>query len=73
MIGEFELDGTTYLNYDGNALIYMLVNAIQEQQQQIEELERTFRKNKINDLNSTIYEVYTALNPSALPQRNMNC
>ncbi|MEC8033272.1 MAG: tail fiber domain-containing protein [Bacteroidota bacterium] len=39
MIGEFELDGDTYLNYDGNALIYMLVNAIQEQQQQIEKLE----------------------------------
>ena len=39
MVGEFELDGATYLNYDGNALIYMLVNAIQEQQQQIEKLE----------------------------------
>ncbi|HAB90020.1 MAG TPA: hypothetical protein DCF84_05740, partial [Bacteroidetes bacterium] len=39
MVGEFEMNGTTYLNYDGNALIYMLVNAIQEQQQQIEKLE----------------------------------
>ena len=46
MIGEFELDGTTYLNYDGNALIYMLVNAIQEQQQQIEKLEERLEKIK---------------------------
>ena len=44
MIGEFELNGTTYLNYDGNALIYMLVNAIQEQQQQIEELKERLEK-----------------------------
>ena len=43
MIGEFELNGT-YLNYDGNALIYMLVNAIQEQQQQIEELKERLEK-----------------------------
>ena len=46
MIGEFELDGNTYLNYDGNALIYMLVNAIQEQQQQIEDLEERLEKIK---------------------------
>ena len=46
MVGEFELDGATYLNYDGNALIYMLVNAIQEQQQQIEKLEERLEKLK---------------------------
>ena len=46
MVGEFEMDGTTYLNYDGNALIYMLVNAIQEQQQQIEQLEERLEKLK---------------------------
>ena len=46
MVGDFEIDGTTYLNYDGNALIYMLVNAIQEQQLQIEQLEERLEKLK---------------------------
>lgn len=39
MINEFTgEDGTAYLNYDGSALIYIVVNAMQEQQAQIEEL-----------------------------------
>ena len=46
MVGEFEMNGTTYLNYNGNALIYMLVNAIQEQQQQIDQLEERLEKLK---------------------------
>ena len=46
MVGEFEMNGTTYFNYNGNALIYMLVNAIQEQQQQIDQLEERLEKLK---------------------------
>lgn len=45
MIGEWEYrnkDGETekYLSYDGNAMFYLLINSVKEQQQQIEQLQR---------------------------------
>ncbi|MBL7985235.1 MAG: tail fiber domain-containing protein [Flavobacteriales bacterium] len=38
MVGRFEKNGTEYLNVDNSAMIYMLVNAVKEQQVLIEEL-----------------------------------
>lgn len=38
-IGSFNYEGTEYLNYDGSAIRYMLVNAVKEQQATINELE----------------------------------
>jgi hypothetical protein len=35
MVGTFEKDSTEYLNVDNSALIYMLVNAVKEQQTEI--------------------------------------
>jgi hypothetical protein len=40
MINNFKKDGETYLNVDNSAMIYMLINAVKEQQQQIEELKK---------------------------------
>ena len=47
MVGRFNRDGTDYLSVDNSAMVYMLVNAVQEQQtiierltQRLEELER---------------------------------
>ncbi|MBV6404618.1 MAG: hypothetical protein GFGODING_01371 [Flavobacteriales bacterium] len=38
MVGTFEKEGTEYLNVDNSAMIYMLVNAVKEQQSIIEDL-----------------------------------
>ncbi|MEL6923999.1 MAG: tail fiber domain-containing protein [Bacteroidota bacterium] len=40
MVGDFEKDGTTYLNVDNSAMTYMLINAVKEQQAQIEKLQQ---------------------------------
>ncbi len=40
MIGEFEKDGEKMLNLDNTAMTYMLINAIKEQQAQIEDLKK---------------------------------
>ena len=37
MVSEFEgQDGVTYLKFDGSSLVYMLINSVQEQQDQID-------------------------------------
>jgi hypothetical protein len=36
MVGSYEKDGQEYLNVDNSAMTYMLINAMQEHQQQIE-------------------------------------
>jgi len=40
MVNNFQKNGETYLNVDNSAMIYMLINAVKEQQQQIEELKK---------------------------------
>ena len=37
MVGNFDLDGTEYLDVDNSAMTYMLINAVKEQQQMINE------------------------------------
>ena len=46
MVGEFEKDGQQMLNLDNTAMTYMLVNAIKEQQAQIETLKKELAKLK---------------------------
>ena len=41
--------GQNYLTYDGSALTYMLVNAVKEQQQQIEELKTALNSSGVNN------------------------
>ena len=38
MISSFNKDGVAYLNVENSPMIYMLINAVKEQQLQIEEL-----------------------------------
>jgi hypothetical protein len=38
MVGSFKKDGTQYLDVDNSAMVYMLINAVQEQQQEIKKL-----------------------------------
>jgi hypothetical protein len=40
MVGTFEKDGETYFDVDNSAMTYMLINAVKEQQAQIEELKQ---------------------------------
>ena len=35
MVGNFDLDGTEYLDVDNSAMTYMLINAVQEQQEML--------------------------------------
>ena len=44
MVGRFNKEGTDYLNVDNTAMTYMLINAVKEQQQQIEELKSLVKK-----------------------------
>ena len=37
-------EGENFLTYDGSALTYMLINAVKEQQQMIEELRRQVKQ-----------------------------
>jgi len=46
MVGSFELNGTEYLDVDNSAMTYMLINAMKEQQQQIEELKSVQAENE---------------------------
>lgn len=39
MVGSFEKEGETYFDVDNSAMTYMLINAVQEQQATIEELQ----------------------------------
>jgi hypothetical protein len=41
MVGTFEKNGAEYLNVDNSAMIYMLINAMKEQQKIIEDLKLT--------------------------------
>lgn len=36
MVGNFEQDGVEYFDVDNSAMTYVLINAVQEQQEQIE-------------------------------------
>ena len=40
MISKFQLEGEEYLQVDNSAMIYMLINAVQEQQELIEKLSK---------------------------------
>ncbi len=40
MVGTYTKDGTEYLEVDNSAMIYMLINAVKEQQAQIDDLKR---------------------------------
>lgn len=48
MVGSYQQkpDGETYLNVDNSAMVYMLINAVKEQQAQIEELKAEITKLK---------------------------
>lgn len=48
MVGSFEQDGIDYMDVDNSAMTYMLINAVKEQQEQIETLKREIEalKNK---------------------------
>ncbi|MCP4438756.1 MAG: tail fiber domain-containing protein [Aureispira sp.] len=52
MVGTFDKDGTEYLDVDNSAMTYMLVNAVKEQQAQIEKLkeEKKAETSKVEDL-----------------------
>ncbi|MES2849152.1 MAG: tail fiber domain-containing protein [Bacteroidota bacterium] len=45
MVGTFKKENNEYYNVDNSAMVYMLINAVKEQQQQIEEL-----KSKVEQL-----------------------
>jgi len=40
MVNTFQRNGESYLGVDNSSMVYMLINAIKEQQQQIEELKK---------------------------------
>lgn len=44
MVGSFEKDGMEYLDVDNSAMVYMLINAVKEQQNQIDELKKQLSK-----------------------------
>lgn len=44
MVGSFEKKGETWYNVDNSAMTYMLINAVKEQQQQINELKKVVEK-----------------------------
>ncbi|MBC7937718.1 MAG: tail fiber domain-containing protein [Rhizobacter sp.] len=44
MVGTFKKDNTEYLNVDNTAMTYMLINAVKEQQKEIEELKALVKK-----------------------------
>ena len=43
-VGSFQYEGSQYLNFDGSALRYMLINAVQEQQLLLEKQALAFQK-----------------------------
>ena len=43
MVGSFEKNGEQYLNVDNSAMTYMLINAVKEQQEEIEKLKREIK------------------------------
>jgi hypothetical protein len=44
MVGSFQKNGEPYYNVDNSAMTYMLINAVKEQQQQIDELKKLVEK-----------------------------
>jgi hypothetical protein len=44
MVGNFEKEGKPYLNVDNSAMTYMLINAVKEQQQEIEILKKKIER-----------------------------
>ncbi len=46
MVGEFEKDGTDYLNVDNSSMTYMLINAVKEQQEIIEKQQADYNELK---------------------------
>lgn len=44
MVGSFQKNGVNYYHVDNSPMTYMLINAVKEQQQQIEELRRLVNK-----------------------------
>lgn len=44
MVGTFTKNGEQYYNVDNGAMTYMLINAVKEQQKEIEELKATIKK-----------------------------
>ncbi len=44
MVGSFEKDGTEYLDVDNSAMMYMLINAVKEQQTTITQLKAEMKE-----------------------------
>ena len=63
MVGKFDLDGTEYLDVDNSAMTYMLINAVQEQQDMIK-TQQTIIENqneKISELGKEIQAIKALL------------
>ena len=50
MVGSYQKNEETYFNVDNSAMIYMLINSVKEQQQQIEELKTQNDKLKLDNI-----------------------